>query len=88
VIETKPFYQTSEFYITVLTNLGLILSAASNLMPPQYAAFAAVVVNGLYTVARGIAKSGNPVGASPQQNIVAEKIVMAPDSLPNPAKQG
>lgn len=52
----KPGWKTSEFYMAVATQLGLLISALSNGLSDQTAGkFAGIVAVG-YAVARGLAK--------------------------------
>jgi hypothetical protein len=59
-VETKPGYKTTEFYAMWATNLALLISAIAEGLPPKYAAFAASIVTGLYSVGRAISKFGLP----------------------------
>jgi len=61
----KPGYKTTEFLIVVLTNVGLILSAAADWLPPRYAAIGAAVSSAAYAIARGLAKLNPPKDAVP-----------------------
>jgi len=52
----KPGYKTTEFFMAVATQLGLLISAISNGLSDQTAGkFSAIVAVG-YSVARGLAK--------------------------------
>ena len=58
--ETKEFYKTSEFWLTIATNalaLGAQLGAA---LPPKWGIPIMAMVNMGYALSRGIAKSGVP----------------------------
>jgi len=61
----KPGYKTTEFLITLLTDVGLIVSAAAGVLPHRYAAIGAVVAQAAYAIARGLAKLSPPVVAPP-----------------------
>lgn len=85
--ETKAFWCTSEFWITALMALGAIVAALADILPPQYAAFIAVLSSACYTLSRGIAKSGNPVAVPPvivEENLVrlSEEKVVCPGKQP------
>lgn len=59
-METKPGYLTTEFWITMLGNLGGLLNlvGAWNFVPNTWIVGALAVINGLYAVSRGQAKQG------------------------------
>jgi len=61
-METKPFFQSSEFWVSLVTGLYMFFNTTDvlNQVPPRYAAIALAVVTALYTLARGQAKSGVP----------------------------
>ena len=52
-----PGWQTSEFWMTTLGHLGLILAAASGALPAQYAAIAGALSQVAYNLSRGLTKS-------------------------------
>lgn len=52
----KPGWKTTEFWMTALTNLGLVLAACVGVLPPQYAALAGALSQVAYNVSRGLAK--------------------------------
>lgn len=62
-METKPGIYTTEFWITVLTALGMLLAGAEDWIPAKYAGFAIAASAAAYTIARGLAKQG--VAADP-----------------------
>lgn len=53
-------YRTTEFWVTVLTQLALLISAVADALPPRYAAIASAAVGGLYAISRGLAKMFPP----------------------------
>lgn len=61
----KPGYKTTEFLIVVLTNVGVIVAAAADWLPPRYAALAASASTAAYAIARGLAKLNPPKDATP-----------------------
>lgn len=54
----KPGHLTTEFWITVATDLAVLGSALAGALPPKWAAVAAAVANVAYAVSRGLAKQG------------------------------
>jgi hypothetical protein len=70
-IETKPFFLTSEFAISLITAIAIAITAASSHAFGAWRAWiliAAIVVS--YNVSRGIAKSGTKSNASdPRENL-------------------
>ena len=52
-----PGWQTSEFWMTALGHIGLILAAASGALPAQYAAVAGALSQVAYNLSRGITKA-------------------------------
>ena len=61
-LETKPAFYTTEFWVTMFGNLGGLLNllGAWNFVPNQWVVIALAVINGLYAVSRGQAKSSVP----------------------------
>lgn len=49
-------WRTSEFWVTVLTIIGLVVSSAAATLSPRYAAIGASVSAAAYAIARGLAK--------------------------------
>lgn len=52
----KPGYKTTEFWLTVLTNLLTITQALQGVIPVEKAAIIVAAINGVYGVVRAIAK--------------------------------
>lgn len=52
-----PGWRTSEFWMTALGQLGLVLAAASGALPARYAAIAGALSQVAYNVSRGMVKS-------------------------------
>jgi hypothetical protein len=52
----KPGYKTTEFYTTVTTALGLLVSALTNGLNDQTAAKYTGIVAAGYAISRGLAK--------------------------------
>ena len=57
VSTVTPGWQTSEFWMTALGQIGLVLAAASGALPARYAAIAGVLSQVAYNVSRGMVKS-------------------------------
>lgn len=64
-METKPGVYTTEFWVTIFANiLGVVnLTGVWDFTSNKYAVLFMAIISGLYTVGRGLAKSG--VGADP-----------------------
>ena len=58
--ETKIYWKSSEFWLIIATNLLAILAMVADVLPPEYGIPVQGMMNGLYAIARGIAKSGLP----------------------------
>jgi hypothetical protein len=56
----KPGYKTTEFWLTVATDLAALGSTLAGALPPRWAGLVATVSTGLYALARGWAKSAPP----------------------------
>lgn len=54
----RPGHRTTEFWITVATEVGVLVSALAGALPPKWAAVAAAVANVAYAISRGLAKTG------------------------------
>jgi hypothetical protein len=52
----KTGWKTSEFWVTVASIVGLVVSAAAAGLSPRYAAIGATVSGAAYAVSRGLAK--------------------------------
>jgi len=61
-METKPGVKTTEFWVMVVTNIMAVLNMTSiwDYVPNKYSVLLIGVVNGLYALSRGQAKSGVP----------------------------
>lgn len=56
VAPSKPGYLTTEFYVTVLTDVGLVAAALGGVLPAKWAAIAAGVAQAAYAISRGLSK--------------------------------
>lgn len=61
----KPGYKTSEFVVTVLTDVGALAAALSGHLSPHWAAVATAVSTAAYALSRGHAKNGPPTVIAP-----------------------
>jgi hypothetical protein len=61
----KEGYKTTEFFIVVLTNIGLVLASSADWLTPHYAAIGAAVSSAAYALARGLAKLNPPKDSVP-----------------------
>lgn len=52
-----PGWQTSEFWMTALGHVGLVLAAASGALPSKYAALAGTLSQVAYNLSRGLTKA-------------------------------
>jgi hypothetical protein len=52
----KPGWQTTEFWVTVASAVGMITAAASGVLPSKYAAFLITISGVAYKISRGLAK--------------------------------
>lgn len=55
----KPGLKTTELWVTVLTDIGVVAAALQGSLSPQWAAVAASVSTLAYSLSRGIAKNGS-----------------------------
>lgn len=56
----KVGWKTTEFWIIVATEVGVVAAAAGGVLPEKYAAVAASVSGAGYAIARGLAKVNVP----------------------------
>ena len=61
----KPGYQTTEFWIVVLTNVAAVVAASASWLPPKWAAGTAAVASAAYAIARGLSKLNPPKDGPP-----------------------
>ena len=60
VSKMKSGWKTSEFWLTIISNLVTIAGALQGIIDPKTAAIVLAVLNGLYTTLRTVAKAGTP----------------------------
>jgi len=54
--EPKPGYKTTEFWLTVLTNVAAIAATVADVLPANQSAIIMAAVNAFYSITRGMAK--------------------------------
>jgi hypothetical protein len=54
----RPGIKTSELWLTVATNVGLLASALAQALPPRWAAIGSAVATACYALSRGLTKGG------------------------------
>ena len=52
----KDGKKTSEFWMTIITVIGLVLQAVMGMLPPDKVAILATILVGIYTIARAVVK--------------------------------
>jgi hypothetical protein len=77
ILETKPAYLTSEFWLTIFLNIGglLNITGAWDYAPHRWVVVGIAIVNGLYFASRGLSKSGiayDPVAALNARNQIRQ----------------
>lgn len=60
----KHGYHTTEFWITVATDVGIAGAALAGVLSPKWAAVATAASAVGYSIARGLAKLGNGTGGN------------------------
>lgn len=60
-----PGWKTTEFWLTVLTNIITIAGSLQGIVPAQTAAIITAVANGVYGILRTITKSNSPSTVEP-----------------------
>lgn len=60
----KSGYLTTEFWISAVAIIGLLVAALADALPPRYAAIATSVAAAAYALSRGLAKINPPKDAS------------------------
>lgn len=69
VEQMKSGYKTTEFWLTVISNLITIAGALQGVIDAKTAAVMLAVLNGVYSVLRTVAKAnGQPVPPEPPKN--------------------
>ena len=62
---TKAGWKTTEFWITALAIVGLVVSSVAASLSPKYAAIGASVSAAAYAISRGLAKLNDKTPAPP-----------------------
>jgi L-asparagine transporter-like permease len=79
--ETRPAWETTEFWLTILTNLAVIAMMVMGKVSPELGLGFMTGGNGLYSLARGLAKNGvSPGGEQPKATATA--IIHEPPKAP------
>jgi hypothetical protein len=60
----KSGYKTTEFWITLLSVIGLVTASAATSLSPKYAAIGAAISAAAYAISRGLAKMFPPKEAA------------------------
>lgn len=60
----KPGIRTTEFWVTVVTDVAIVATAIQGSLPTKWAAIAGTISSIGYAIARGLAKTGNGTGAA------------------------
>jgi len=55
----KPGIYTTEFWLTVITNLITIITTLKGMIPAETATIILAILNGLYTILRSLVKQPN-----------------------------
>ena len=53
----RPGYKTTEFWLTILSNLSTIIGALTGVIPPEKAAIIIAAINAIYGFLRTVTKS-------------------------------
>lgn len=61
-VHAKSSWKSTEFWLTALSAIGSVLAQAKGLIPEPYGAVTATIATSLYTLSRGLAKNGDPMG--------------------------
>jgi hypothetical protein len=59
----RPGWLSSEFWLTLLTHVGLAAAAISGLLPGKYAAVASAASQAAYSLSRGLVKASAAAGS-------------------------
>ncbi len=62
----KPGWKTTEFWMNMATQAGVLWGAINGFVPPQYAAIISTVGIAIYTIARTIQKAISEIQATKQ----------------------
>jgi len=54
----EPGEKTTEFWLTIVSVVASVLGGISGILPPSWAAIATSLSVALYSISRGLAKSG------------------------------
>lgn len=68
----KPGWKTTEFWLTMLTNLIAIIGSLKGVIPTETATIILAVANGVYGVIRAITKSGTAGNSDATANVTVK----------------
>lgn len=54
--EVKPGFKTTEFWLTIATNVAAVVSTVAGALPPEKAGILMAIANGIYAATRAFAK--------------------------------
>ena len=57
-------WETTEFWVSALAIVGLVVASLADALPPRYAAMASAAAAGAYAISRGLAKVNPPKDGS------------------------
>lgn len=61
----KPGWQTTEFWVTVLLNVGVVATALQGSLAPKWGAICSTITVAVYALARALTKTGATAPALP-----------------------
>ena len=61
LMQPKPGYKTTEFWVTLLTVASSVISAAAGAIPNQWGGILATVAGVAYSISRGLAKQNGGI---------------------------
>jgi len=77
-VTLKPGWKTTELWVAVLTDVGIVVAALAGNLSPHYAAIATAVSSSAYAIARGLAKLNPPKAVEPVAAPAAPAAAPAP----------
>jgi len=73
----KPGWKTTEFWLNLAAQAGVLWGSVNHFVPPQYAAIISIGGVALYTVARTVAKAVSDIQAAKVASTVAATVTPA-----------
>lgn len=73
-VGSKPGWKTTEFWLTVLSQIGTVVSAFQGSLSPKNAAIISAALTGIYGIVRAFTKSnvGDSVPTNPENAVPAK----------------